>query len=100
VLAIGGAGPKAEGFYRVCKALGLTGNQGVVVPLSNLQNLTLSAEMMQAIKEERFHIYAVETVEQALELFSGKPASEVHTLVEKRLLEFKELENGDDKEDK
>jgi predicted ATP-dependent protease len=101
VLAIGGGAPKAEGFYRVCKALGLSGNQGVVVPKSNLQNLTLKDEVMQSIRDGQFHVYAVETVDEALELYSGKPASEVHALVEKRLLEFKELENGDeDKDDK
>lgn len=71
VLAVGAINAKVEGFFRVCKALGLTGSQGVILPKANLPNLTLRAEVLEAIRAGQFHIYAVETVEEALELLTG-----------------------------
>lgn len=74
--AIGGVNQKVEGFYRLCEQRGLTGTQGVVIPQSNVVNLMLHQDIVQAAGEGRFAIYPVESVEQALELFTGVPAGQ------------------------
>lgn len=73
VQAIGGATYKVEGFYDVCKAKGLTGEQGVVIPRANVKNLVLRDDVVLAVKEGRFHVWAVDTVEQGMELLTGIP---------------------------
>jgi lon-related putative ATP-dependent protease len=99
VQAIGGATYKIEGFFEVCKARGLTGSQGVMVPRDNLKNLVLKQEVIEAVREGRFHIYAVSTIDEGIEVLTGAPAGQrqengaypegtVHYLVEKRLLEM------------
>ncbi|HEX3408900.1 MAG TPA: ATP-binding protein, partial [Candidatus Binataceae bacterium] len=70
VQAIGGVNDKIEGFYRVCKAGGLTGRQGVMVPQSNLRNLMLDFETVDAVERGVFHIYAVETIDQGIEILT------------------------------
>ncbi|GBC76678.1 hypothetical protein HRbin08_00140 [bacterium HR08] len=90
---------KVEGFFYVCKAKGLTGDQGVIIPHQNVKNLMLRREVVEAVREGRFHIYAVETVDEALELLTGMPAGErdasgqfpegtVNHLVDQRLREL------------
>jgi lon-related putative ATP-dependent protease len=79
VQAIGGVNEKIEGFFRVCDARGLTGNQGVILPASNVRHLILDPDVLAAIEEGRFHLYAVERVQQALEILSGLPAGERST---------------------
>ncbi len=74
VQAIGGVNQKIEGFFRLCKARGLTGSQGVVIPKANLKNLMLHPEVVAAARRKKFFVYAVDTVEEAVELFTGKPA--------------------------
>ncbi len=76
VQAIGGANNKIEGFYDVCKALGLTGDQGVMIPRSNVRHLMLRDDVVKAVEENRFHIYAVSTIEEGIELLSGVAAGE------------------------
>lgn len=76
VQAIGGVNEKIEGFYDVCRAKGLTGNQGVLVPRSNVQNLMLRQDVVEAVAEGRFSIYAVSTVDEGIEILTGKPAGE------------------------
>jgi len=76
VQAIGGVNEKIEGFYHVCKNRGLTGEQGVVIPKSNVKHLMLRAEVLTAISDGRFHVYAVDHVDQGLELLTGTPAGE------------------------
>ena len=71
VQAIGGVNDKIEGFYRVCKAVGLTGSQGVLVPRSNLRNLMLDFETVAAVERGMFHIYAVDTIDDGIELLTG-----------------------------
>ncbi|OAN17925.1 ATP-dependent protease [Photobacterium jeanii] len=71
VQAVGGINEKIEGFYKVCAHRGLTGQQGVVLPKTNLVNLCLSDEVVAAIKDEKFHIWPVENVDQALPLLTG-----------------------------
>lgn len=77
VQSIGGVNEKIEGFFRLCLDRGLTGGQGVVVPKSNEVNLMLDKEVIKAVKDGLFHIYTVETVDQALEILTGKDAGEM-----------------------
>ncbi len=74
VQAVGGVNHKVEGFYATCKAHGLTGSQGVVVPASNVPNLMLDSEVVEAVRQGRFHIWAVRTVDEALGLLTGTRA--------------------------
>ncbi|EMR12380.1 ATP-dependent protease La Type II [Methylophaga lonarensis MPL] len=74
VQAIGGVNEKIEGFFDVCGIDGLTGEQGVIIPVSNVQHLMLRADVRQAVAEGRFHLYAIEHVEQAIALLSGMPS--------------------------
>ncbi len=94
IQAIGMVNEKIEGFYDVCKAMGLTGRQGVCIPASNVQNLVLRNDVRQAISDDVFHIYPIETIEQGLELLSGIKAGSLeepntlHWLINKRLDEM------------
>lgn len=74
ILPIGGVTRKVEGFYETCKGLGLTGKQGVIIPESNVRDLMLKKEVVQAVKDGRFHVYPVSTVEEAIEILTGMPA--------------------------
>ncbi len=74
VQAIGGVNEKIEGFFDVCRARGLTGRQGVIVPASNIRHLMLRPDVVQAVAEGRFHVHAVETVDEGIELLTGVPA--------------------------
>ncbi|RAL20314.1 ATP-dependent protease [Lujinxingia litoralis] len=74
VQAIGGVNAKIEGFFDVCQRHGLSGEQGVVVPASNAQHLMLSDRVVEAVRDGKFFIYAVETVRQAVALMFGLPA--------------------------
>ncbi|MFB0514634.1 MAG: ATP-dependent protease, partial [Candidatus Bathyarchaeia archaeon] len=62
---------KVEGFFEVCKAKGLTGKQGVLIPESNVQNLMLKEEVVEAAQEGRFRIYLVKTIDQGIEILTG-----------------------------
>jgi len=96
VQAIGGANEKIEGFFRVCKAVGLTGRQGVLVPRTNLRNLMLDSETVDAVERGMFHIYPVATIDQGIELLTGVSAGSIdevgtiNYLVDKRLREMAE----------
>lgn len=74
VQAIGGVNQKIEGFYEVCKTKGLDNHQGVMIPRSNVKNLMLKREVVQAVEAGRFHIYPVETIAQGIEILTGTPA--------------------------
>ncbi len=74
VQAIGGVNEKIEGFFDVCAARGLTGDHGVIIPAANLKHLILRRDVVEAVEAGRFHVYAVETVDEALELLTGRPA--------------------------
>jgi lon-related putative ATP-dependent protease len=76
VQAIGGVNEKVEGFFDVCRAAGLTGDQGVVVPASNIRHLMLRADVVEAAAAGRFHVWPVATVDEAVELLTGVPAGE------------------------
>ena len=76
VQAIGGVNEKIEGFFEVCKAKGFTGKQGVMIPESNVQNLMLKEEIVDAVKAGQFHIYAVKTIDQGIEVLTDVKAGE------------------------
>jgi len=71
VLAIGAANEKIEGFFETCRDLGLTGTQGVIIPQANAPDLMLRHDVVEACAAGQFHVYAVETIQEALELFTG-----------------------------
>ncbi|MFW6251385.1 MAG: S16 family serine protease, partial [Alkalispirochaetaceae bacterium] len=85
---VGGINEKIEGFYAVCRIATYTGNQGVIIPRSNIQNLVLSRELQEAIDAGGFHIYVVETIGQALEILSGEKEEQVMRRIGKRLREM------------
>jgi predicted ATP-dependent protease len=101
IQAIGGVNEKIEGFYDVCKARGLTGGQGVMIPRSNVQNLMLRDDVLTAVESSQFHVYAVSTVDEGIALLTGKdageqdvdggyPAGTVNHAVQQRLLDLAE----------
>lgn len=71
---IGGVNEKIEGFFQVCKSRGLDGSHGVMIPIQNVDNLQLSDEVVEAVKNKQFHIYAVSTIEEGIEVLTGVPA--------------------------
>jgi predicted ATP-dependent protease len=73
---VGGVTEKVEGFYQICKRVGLSGSQGVLVPRQNMANLTLSRELMSAIQDGTFSIYAVSTIDEGIEALTGLQAGE------------------------
>jgi predicted ATP-dependent protease len=76
VQPIGGVNEKIEGFFDVCAASGLTGEEGVLIPASNVKHLMLRADVVEAAEKGLFHVWPVETVDQAVELLTGLPAGE------------------------
>ena len=71
---IGGVNDKIEGFFQVCKMRGLDGNHGVIIPQQNVRNLNLSEEVISAVKSGKFHIYAISTIDEGIEILTGVPA--------------------------
>ena len=71
---IGGVNEKIEGFFQVCQSRGLDGSHGVMIPIQNVDNLQLSDEIVEAVKDKKFHIYAVSTIEEGIEVLTGVPA--------------------------
>ena len=105
---IGGVNEKIEGFFDVCMAKGLTGRQGVVIPFQNVKDLMLKDEIIEAVKQNKFHIYPVEKVEQAIEILTGfkagdkskngtYPAGTIFNLVEKTLKDLHKKIRGPEK---
>lgn len=74
VLPVGDVTRKIEGFYQICKLQGLSGRQGVIIPVANLQDLMLHREVVEAVRKRKFHVFAVENVDQAMEILTGVPA--------------------------
>jgi len=91
VQAIGGANEKIEGYYRVCKAVGLTGSQGVLLPRANIANLMLEAETVEAVARGQFHIYPIDNIDRGIEVLTGVRAGSadepgtINYLVDQRL---------------
>jgi len=112
VQAVGGVNEKIEGFFRLCEARGLTGEQGAIIPHSNVTTLMLDERVLQAVRAGQFHVYAVRHVDEALSLLVGAdagtpdergqfPAGSVNARVVERLREIAEItEIGMDQGDK
>jgi predicted ATP-dependent protease len=109
VQPIGGVNEKTEGFFEVCKAKGLTGKQGVMIPHLNIDDLMLRKDVVQAVQEGKFHVYPVKTIDQGIAILTGVEAGErledgrfkegtVNGLVDRKLEELgkkiKEYEGG------
>ena len=73
IQAIGGVNEKIEGFFDICQARGLTGEQGVLIPAANVKNLMLRQDVVEAVTEGKFHIYPVATIDQGIEILTGIP---------------------------
>ena len=98
---IGGVNQKIEGFFKVCQAKGLSGDQGVLIPHQNLRNLMLREEVVEAVKQGHFHIYSAKTINEGIEILTGVsagkrqkdgtyPKSTVNYLIDRRLKEMAE----------
>jgi len=74
---VGGINSKVEGFFLACKAVGLNGKQGVIIPEQNRKNLMLKKEVVEAVSKGKFHIYTIKTVDEGLELLSGLEAGNI-----------------------
>jgi lon-related putative ATP-dependent protease len=111
VQPIGGVNEKIEGFFRICQARGLTGEQGVMVPASNVAHLMLDNDVVKAVADGQFHVWPVRTIDEGIELLTGVPAGEqaedgsypegtIHHAVQTRLLnlaeDLKAFGTGDD----
>lgn len=99
VQAIGGVNEKIEGFFEICKIRGLTGEQGVLIPESNIQNLMLKEEILEAVKAGHFSVYSVKTIDEGIEVLTGTKSGQrrsdntyeentVNYLVDKQLREM------------
>jgi len=71
---IGGVNEKIEGFYQICKLRGLNGEHGVIIPIQNVRNLHLSDEIIESVKKGKFHVYAISTIDEGIEILTGVPA--------------------------
>ncbi|HOI62021.1 MAG TPA: ATP-dependent protease, partial [Methanoculleus sp.] len=105
VQAIGGVNEKLEGFFEICKAKGLDGTQGALIPASNVQNLMLKEEIVEAARAGKFRIYPVRTIDEGIEVLTGVPAGTrredgtyeegtVNYLVDRRLRDMAETMRG------
>lgn len=101
IQAIGGVNEKIEGFYEVCKIQGFTGTQGVLIPVQNVPDLMLREEIYEAVRLGKFHIYAIRTIDEGIEILTGIKAGKrlangsfeegtVYALVDKKLTEYAE----------
>lgn len=104
VQAIGGVNEKIEGFFDICEARGLTGEQGVVIPKANVKNIMLRKDIVQHIEDKRFSIYAVSTIDEGIEVLTGVeageadcqgvfPAGSINARVADQLSQFFEIKN-------
>lgn len=88
VQAVGGVSEKIIGFFNTCKILGFSGQGGVVIPESNKDNLFLPDEILQAIKEKRFNIWAIKNIDEGIELLSDMKENEYSSIIEEKLISF------------
>ena len=99
---IGGVNEKIEGFYQICKLRGFNGEQGVIIPKQNVRNLHLNDEIIDSVKKSKFHIYAISSIDEGIEILTGVPAGKkdrngnfplgtVNYLVHEKLKKFAKL---------
>ena len=102
---IGGVNEKIEGYFQICKMRGLTGEHGVMIPVQNVDNLQLSDEIIEAVKNKLFHIYSISTIEEGIEVLTGVPAGKkdstghfpagtVNYLVYEKLKKYAEIDGN------
>ena len=102
---IGGVNEKIEGFYQICKLRGFNGEQGVIIPKQNVRNLSLNDEVIESVKKGKFHIYAVSTIDEGIEILTGVPAGKkdktgkfplgtINYLVHEKLKRFSQISEG------
>lgn len=96
---IGGINQKIEGFFDVCKIKGFTGTQGIMMPIQNVKNLLLKDEIVQAVKEGKFNIYAISNIEEGLEILTGKSIDEIDKIVNETLEKYRKLDKEDEEKD-
>ena len=105
---IGGVNEKIEGYFQICKMRGLDGSHGVMIPIQNVDNLQLSDDIIEAVKNGEFHIYSISTIEEGIEVLTGVPAGKkdknghfpsgtVNDLVYKKLKNYAEVVSGSNK---
>lgn len=95
---IGGVNEKIEGYYDVCKIKGLTGKQGVMIPIQNVKNLMLREDILEAIDEGKFHVYAISNVEEGLQILTGLSMAKIDEKVKEAFAKFSE--HDEEKNDK
>ena len=99
VQVIGGVNDKIEGFFTICKARGLTGNQGVLIPATNVRHLMLRQEVVEAVEAGQFHIYPISHIDEGIQMLTGVaagvadadgvyPEGTINRLVQDRLRDF------------
>ncbi|TFZ41483.1 ATP-binding protein [Soehngenia longivitae] len=98
VQPIGGVNEKIEGFFRLCKEIGFTGEQGVIIPKSNVKNLILKDEVVEKVREGKFNIYAIEDVKDGVEIMFGKTMEELDKAIFENLKKINEDKDKLDKE--
>lgn len=94
---VGSITEKVEGFFSICKHLGFTGEQGVIIPIQNVKDLVLCDEVIKGVKEEKFHIYPISTIEEGIKILTDKDFKEVFNIVKGRLEEY--ISNKKEKEE-
>ena len=110
VQPIGGVNAKIEGFYDACKLQGLTGKQGVIIPRQNMQHLMLRQDVIEAVQAGQFHVHAIETIDQALEILMARPVgtldkkgryskNSIYAAVMEQLEYWQAIEDGEAVED-
>ncbi|MEN4984560.1 ATP-binding protein [Acinetobacter modestus] len=110
VQPIGGVNAKIEGFYDACKLQGLTGKQGVIIPRQNMQHLMLRQDVIEAVQASQFHVHAIETIDQALEILMARPVgtldkkgryskNSIYAAVMEQLEYWQAIEDGEAVED-
>jgi len=86
---VGGISEKVEGFFKVCKCLGLTGKQGVIIPIQNTKDLVLEDEVVEAVKKGYFHIYAISNVREGFEIMTGISFENALGIIKEKLKEYR-----------
>ena len=105
---IGGVNEKIEGYFQICKMRGLDGSHGVMIPIQNVDNLQLSDDIIEAVKNGQFHIYSISSIEEGIEVLTGVPAGKkdssghfpsgtVNDLVYKKLKAYADVVSGNTK---
>lgn len=95
IQAVSDVNEKIEGFFRFCRMRGLNGRQGVLIPVANVADLMLDEDVVAAVAEQRFHVHAIEHVDQGIELLTGLPAPNVEARVRETLARFRRLAGVD-----